>query len=209
MTSLLRLLLRLFLSPRSTVERERSQFRYSLAWVFLLGYSAIEALTWVLSGFPRGGDPLKVLFIGEILPPGVYPTLSPALQFALLFPGKVAGDLLIITIAHRIATRRLGARQGTWKELFTTYNYLVAVLDPYFILATGIAILPGARVLATSHALLAFTLALNATLFPYVWARVYGLDDDKAYRWFWLVMILVPVTLLVPAGLLVQGGLFR
>lgn len=209
MPSLLRLLFRLLLHPRSTVEKERSHFRYPLAWAFLLGYSAVEALTWVLSGIPRGGDPLKVLFVGEILPLGTYPTLPPALQFALLFPGKVAGDLLLVTIAHRIATRRLGARQGTWKELFTTYNYLVAVLDPYFILATGIAILPGERILATSHALLAFTLALNATLYPYVWGRVYGLDDDTTYRWFWLAMILVPATFLVPAGLLVQGGIFR
>jgi hypothetical protein len=208
--SLPRLLLRLLLHPRATVENERHLFRYPVAWAFLLGYSAVEALTWVLSGIPRGGDPLKVFFVGEILPPGTYPTtLPPALQYAILFPGKVAGDLLLVTVAHRIATRRLGAKQGSWRELFTTYNYLVAVLDPYFILATGIAILPGERVLATSHALLAVTLALNATLYPYVWARVYRLDDDAAYRWYWLAMILVPATFLVPAGLLVPGGLFR
>lgn len=195
------------LRPRATFRaaREGKWFDFRLALLFLLTYSAVEAATWVLSGMSRGGNPLRFFYIGDALPDRllVIQRLGPVAQFALLFPAKVGADLGIMAMTHHFATRRLKAPRGSFREWFAAYCYILAILDLYFILAGAVAALPGPRALAASHLLLAFTLTWIIMVYTWAYADVYGLDDDQAYRYFWVIFLAVPVAFLAPAVLLI------
>lgn len=205
--SLPRMLVSIALRPRATFRaaREGKWFDFRLALVFLLAYSAVEAATWVWSGMSRGGNPLKFFYVGDALPDRLLliRRLDPAAQFVLLFAAKVGADLGIMTVTHHFATRRLKAPRGSFKEWFATYGYILAVLDLYFILAGAVAIVPGPRALAASHILLAFTLTWILLVYTWAYADTYGLDDDSAYRYFWVIFLAIPVAFLAPGMVLI------
>ncbi|MBI4361853.1 MAG: hypothetical protein HY558_01625 [Euryarchaeota archaeon] len=207
--SLPRLLLSLGWSPRATLRRAREGgwFDWRVGLAILVGYSAVEAATWVLSGIPRNGEALRVLFVDELFPEKMRHAtrLAPLAHFAVLWPLKVAGDLALVTASHHLA-RRLGATRGTWREWLAAYGYLVGILDLYFIWATSIAILPGERAMAVSHVLLAMTITVVIMVYTWAYAEIYGLDDDRAYRGFFLFLVGIPAALLAPAALLLPAG---
>ncbi|MBI2890546.1 MAG: hypothetical protein HYY13_07140 [Nitrospirae bacterium] len=189
------------LRPRATVRAfiEGGTFSYTAAWLLLIAYSAAAAATWVAAGRASDGNALRVLFIGEIVRPTILPTLSPRAQFAVLLAGKLACDLGLVFGSHRLAVRALGATRGDLGTWFKTYCFLLSVLDLYFVLATGVAALPDptGTAMMISHVLLAFCLAWNTLVFTWAYAEVYGISDDRAYRGFFLSIILVPATVLL------------
>ncbi|MEM3086308.1 MAG: hypothetical protein QXO51_02695 [Halobacteria archaeon] len=201
-----RILLDIALKPRITLHRGREGdwFDWRLALLFLVGLSAVEAAVWVATGQSRGGNPLKVLYMGDVVPERLQlmNAWSPLMQFPALLGAKVGADLFIMGVTHRFA-RLSKAPRGTFKEWFAAYGYILAILDLYFIFATGIAILPGTRALAVSHILLAITLAWIMLVYTWAYAEVYGLDDDKAYRNFFVFFLAIPVAFLAPAALLI------
>ncbi len=200
------MLIDIALKPRATFRaaREGNWFDWRLALVFLVGYSAVEAAVWVMTGQSRGGNPLRVLFAGDVVPDRfqVMNRWSPAAQFPVLLGAKVGADFFIMGVTHRVA-RLSKAPRGTFKEWFAAYGYILAILDLYFIFATGIAVLPGTRALAVSHILLAVTLAWIMLVYTWAYGEVYGLDDDKAYRNFFVFFLAIPVAFLAPAALLI------
>lgn len=203
-----RMLADIALKPRATFRaaREGGWFDWRLALLFLVALSAVEAAVWVATGQSRGGNALKVLYVGDTVPGRlqVMNHWSPAMQFPVLLAAKVGADLFIMGVTHRFA-RLSKAPRGTFKEWFAAYGYILAILDLYFIFATGIAILPGERALAVSHILLAITLAWIVMVYTWAYGEVYGLDDDKAYRNFVVFFLAIPVAFLAPAVLLLPG----
>lgn len=201
-----RLLLSIALRPRETFRksREGNWFDWRLALLFLVGLSAVEAAVWVMTGQSRGGNALRVLYMGDTVPERLQlmNKWDPAMQFPALLAAKVGADLFIMGVTHRFA-RLSKAPRGTFKEWFAAYGYILAILDLYFIFATGIAILPGPRALAVSHILLAVTLAWIMMVYTWAYGEVYGLDDDKAYRNFFVFFLAIPVAFLAPAALLI------
>lgn len=198
----------LTLRPRATLERLRLQgtIASGWAWALLVGWSALEVYVWMLAGDRHGGNTLKVLFIGEFVSVHEHIRLPRAAEFPVLLVFKVLCDLTLIAVSHRVAVRWLRPERRSIADWFKLYCVSMGVLDVYFVFSTALALLPAdpGTAMMASHAALAMCLAWNIYVFVRGYAEAYGLSDDRAFRGFFLSIILIPSSLLV---LLAAAGL--
>ncbi|MBI2060242.1 MAG: hypothetical protein HYT87_10775 [Nitrospirae bacterium] len=187
--------------PFQTLGKLKAQDYVStpVAWLLLVGWSAVEVLTWMWAGLRHDGNSLKVLWIGEFISPHEHLRLSAGAEFLLLLVFKVCCDLALILISHRLAVHRLNAKEGGLGRWFRCYCVLMGVLDIYFVFTALIALLPGdaQTAMSASHAALAMCLAWNIAVFTRAYGQVYGLSDDRAFRGFFLGIIVIPASLLL------------